>query len=49
MYTPWGQSDSQTRLGDGITFYGTPSHGGIKVDHDIKYLVWQRTDVEKYW
>lgn len=28
MYTPWGRSDSEHKVADGITFYGTPSHGG---------------------
>ncbi len=27
--TPWGRSDSQTVLAEGIISYGTPSHGGI--------------------
>ncbi len=29
MYTPWGASDSQATLAEGIVSYGTPSHGGI--------------------
>lgn len=29
--TPWGKSDDSRRLAKGITFYGTPSHGGIRV------------------
>ncbi len=28
-YTPWGQSDSEVKLADGIISYSTPSHGGI--------------------
>ena len=31
MHTPWGKADSQTRIASGITFYSTPSHGGIKL------------------
>lgn len=31
MRTPWGQSDHEVELAPGITFYGTPSHGGIKL------------------
>ena len=31
MHTPWGQSDYQQEHGVGITFYGTPSHGGFKL------------------
>lgn len=30
--TPWGQSDSCHGRGPGITFYGTPSHGGFLVE-----------------
>ena len=29
MYTPWGKSDSQEALAEGIISYSTPSHGGI--------------------
>ena len=29
--TPWGHSDSRKGYGEGITFYGTPSHGGFRV------------------
>ena len=29
MYTPWGESDSQEILAEGIVSYGTPTHGGI--------------------
>ena len=29
MYTPWGESDSQEVLAEGIISYVTPSHGGI--------------------
>ncbi|MFH1031071.1 MAG: hypothetical protein V1767_00670 [Chloroflexota bacterium] len=34
-YTPWGESDSQHKLADGIILYGTPSHGGIHVRDDL--------------
>lgn len=34
MNTPWGQSDHERILGEGIVFYGTPSHGGFKVQHE---------------
>lgn len=27
--TPWGMSDGYEVIADGITFYTTPSHGGI--------------------
>lgn len=29
MNTPWGKSDSQNTLAEGIVSYSTPSHGGI--------------------
>ena len=29
--TPWGMSDYSKKFGPGITFYGTPSHGGFRV------------------
>lgn len=29
MYTPWGMSDFKKECAEGITFYGTPSHGGF--------------------
>lgn len=31
MRTPWGQSDHEQRYAEGVTFYGTPSHGGFKL------------------
>lgn len=32
MVTPWGKSDSKHVYAPGIVFYGTPSHGGVKVN-----------------
>lgn len=29
--TPWGMSDYEREIIPGVTFYGTPSHGGIHV------------------
>lgn len=29
--TPWGVSDTKHKIADGITFYGTPSHGGFHI------------------
>lgn len=29
--TPWGTADSKQEYGPGVTFYGTPSHGGFRV------------------
>ena len=31
IHTPWGMSDTCSPIADGITFYGTPSHGGLLV------------------
>jgi len=31
MITPWGNSDSETRFDRGLTWVGTPSHGGFLV------------------
>jgi len=39
-YTPWGKPDYSKSIVRGITFYGTPSHGGLFVTADAakKYL-----------
>lgn len=29
--TPWGQANTSDSIADGITFYGTPSHGGYNL------------------
>ena len=34
MYTPWGCSDSQEKLAEGIISYSTPSHGGIMLSEE---------------
>ena len=39
MFTPWGMSDSQTTLADGITSISTPGHGGIHLRPDINELM----------
>jgi hypothetical protein len=31
VHTPWGESDHEKPYGEGITFYGTPSHGGFRL------------------
>lgn len=33
-YTPWGKADYEKVYAEGIVFYGTPSHGGFKLDHE---------------
>lgn len=39
MWTPWGQSDSEKTIADGIIEVSTPSHGGIYLDDErIKQL-----------
>ena len=32
VYTPWGVADYEKVYAEGIVFYGTPSHGGFKLD-----------------
>jgi len=32
IHTPWGLADQEKPYADGIVFYGTPSHGGLKLD-----------------
>ena len=34
--TPWGDADYEKAITDGVVFYGTPGHGGYKVDHNIR-------------
>ena len=29
--TPWGKPDSVTEIADGIVYYTTPSHGGLRL------------------
>lgn len=33
-YTPWGKADYEKVYAEGIVFYGTPSHGGFKLDRE---------------
>ena len=33
-YTPWGRADHEHVYAEGIVFYGTPSHGGFKLDRE---------------
>ena len=32
--TPWGQSDRETVIAEGIVFYSTPSHGGFRLSDE---------------
>ena len=40
MNTPWGKSDSKTTLAKGLSWVGTPSHGGFAITPSaaLKYL-----------
>ena len=33
--TPWGEADHVEKMTEGIIQVGTPSHGGIGVEHDV--------------
>lgn len=39
MQTPWGTSQYERQLGEGIIFYGTAGHGGAKVQHEQNLLI----------
>lgn len=39
MKTPWGKSDHEKVIAHGITFYGTPSHGGFKLHSAKNYQI----------
>jgi len=39
MRTPWGNSDYEEECGNGIKFYGTPSHGGYKIPAKLNKLI----------
>ena len=34
MYTPWGSSQHQKKVTEGIVFYDTASHGGYKLSNE---------------
>ncbi len=47
MHTPWGTSDYRKEFEPGVVFYGTPSHGGFKLDdahNDQIRAEWRRDD-----
>lgn len=48
--TPWGQSDSEYKLLPGFIWYGTPSHGGLKVAAGVavKKLSPQALNIGRY-
>lgn len=35
MYTPWGRSDSQKKIVEGVFSVTTPSHGGLMIKKDF--------------
>lgn len=37
--TPWGTADSHEHIAEGIDFFGTPSHGGIRLSPEKNKLV----------
>jgi hypothetical protein len=39
QWTPWGTADSWKAFGEGITFYGTPEHGGFHVRHHLNVQI----------
>jgi len=49
MRTPWGTSDSVREIAPGIKFYGTPSHGGIKLDKKLNAQVPEYMRAEDGW
>ncbi|HPA47469.1 MAG TPA: hypothetical protein PK395_17010 [bacterium] len=49
MRTPWGMSDSQEAYGPGITFYGTPGHGGFKVFKKLNRQIHESCRIEDGW
>ena len=34
--TPWGDADYEKEYTNGVVFYGTPGHGGFKVDAKVR-------------
>lgn len=39
MNTPWGKAQEKIPYAPGVTFYGTPSHGGFKVSKSAMALM----------
>jgi hypothetical protein len=35
MKTPWGKSDSETKFARGVTWVGTPGHGGFMISKGV--------------
>lgn len=49
MLTPWGLSDYQEDIAPGMTLYGTPSHGGIKLSPELNKAVHPALRNEDGW
>ncbi len=49
MQTPWGKANYKKPIVPGITFYGTPSHGGIKVKAKINHRIPEYIRKEDGW
>ena len=49
--TPWGQAQEVYRIDKGVTWYSTPSHGGLGVARGVakKYLSPQARDLAMKW
>ena len=44
MNTPWGKSDSKTNIIHGVSWVGTPSHGGLAVTVRAATAIWYPED-----
>jgi hypothetical protein len=49
MFTPWGTSDYRKEYAPGIVFYGTPSHGGFKLDAAHNAQIRDEWRIEDAW
>ena len=49
MLTPWGKSTHQKKVSEGITYYGTESHGGLKLSAEKLAQMPLAYRLEKGW
>jgi len=49
MLTPWGESQQETKLADGIVSYSTAGHGGIHVDQGHNLLIHKAWRIDDGW
>ena len=47
--TPWGKADYAASYCRGITFYSTPSHGGVKVSAGLNKRIPESLRVDSGW